>query len=55
MHRPRIALALGLAAALAGIAAPLFAASAPVPGPRDVVAETVDEVLAILKDSSLAS
>jgi phospholipid transport system substrate-binding protein len=39
--------------ALAGIALLALAASAPAPGPRDVVASTVDEVLAVLKDASL--
>jgi phospholipid transport system substrate-binding protein len=40
--------------ALLAAAALLVAASAPGPGPRDVVATTVDEVLAILKDASLS-
>ena len=39
--------------ALAGVAILAIAASAPATGPRDVVAKTVDEVLAILKDASL--
>ena len=47
LARPRI-LALAAAAAFA------IAASAPAPGPRDVVARTVDEVLAVLKDASLS-
>ena len=39
--------------ALSAAAAFLLASSAPGPGPRDVVARTVDEVLAVLKDASL--
>jgi len=39
--------------ALATLAAFALASSAPSPGPRDVVASTVDEVLAVLKDASL--
>jgi phospholipid transport system substrate-binding protein len=39
--------------ALAAAAAFAIAASAPAPGPRDVVASTVDEVLAVLKNASL--
>ena len=39
--------------ALAAVAAFAIASSAPGPGPRDVVAETVDAVLAALKDASL--
>jgi len=39
--------------ALAAVAAFAIASSAPAPGPRDVVARTVDEVLAVLKDASL--
>ena len=41
------------AIALLAAAALLVAATATTPGPRDVVARTVDEVLAILKDASL--
>ncbi len=41
------------ALALAGVAAFAIAASAPAPGPREVVAKTVDDVLAVLKDASL--
>lgn len=40
--------------ALAAVAAFALAASAPGPGPRDVVAKTVDDVLAVLKDASLS-
>jgi phospholipid transport system substrate-binding protein len=40
--------------AILALAALLVAASAPGPGPRDLVARTVDEVLAILKDPSLS-
>ena len=40
--------------ALAAVAAFAIAPSAPGPGPRDVVSETVDDVLAVLKDASLA-
>jgi phospholipid transport system substrate-binding protein len=39
--------------ALAGIAVFSIAASAPAPGPREVVASTVDAVLAVLKDAKL--
>ena len=39
--------------ALAAVAAFAIASSAPGPGPRDVVARTVDEVLAVLKDAAL--
>ena len=42
------------ALAVLASAALLVAASAPAPGPRDIVATTVDEVLAILKDASLS-
>ncbi|TFG92227.1 MAG: ABC transporter substrate-binding protein [Myxococcales bacterium] len=38
---------------LAGVAIFAIAASASAPGPRDVVAKTVDDVLAVLKDASL--
>jgi phospholipid transport system substrate-binding protein len=40
--------------ALLAAAALLVASSAPGPGPRDIVATTVDQVLAILKDASLS-
>jgi phospholipid transport system substrate-binding protein len=39
---------------LAAFAAFAIASSAPGPGPRDVVAKTVDDVLAVLKDASLS-
>ena len=41
------------AIAVLAAAALLVAATATTPGPRDVVARTVDQVLAILKDASL--
>jgi len=39
--------------AIAGIAVFTIAASVPAPGPREVVASTVDDVLAVLKDAKL--
>ncbi len=39
--------------AIAGIAVFTIAASVPAPGPREVVASTVDDVLAVLKDGKL--
>jgi phospholipid transport system substrate-binding protein len=41
------------ALALTGVAAFAIAASAPASGPREVVAKTVDDVLAVLKDAAL--